>query len=133
MRLIAARLALEAPTVSSVLIIVATHKAFMAGPRLNQRAIHTEVLAREPLLVLGDAHNLVKEFDDRVVFDQPLAVLGEDGGYPNGIVHRQPDKPTKQQVILNLLHQLALGAHAIEHLQQHRAQQLLWRNAGPPT
>ena len=61
MRLIAARLALEAPTVFAVLIIVAAHKAFMAGPRLNQRAIHTEVLAREPLLVLGDAHNLVKE------------------------------------------------------------------------
>jgi len=32
------------------------------------------VLAREPLLVLGDAHNLVKEFDDRVVFDRMRSI-----------------------------------------------------------
>ncbi|MNT01458.1 hypothetical protein D3C72_1359240 [compost metagenome] len=65
--------------------------------------------------------------------DQPFAVLGEDRGHPNWVVHRQPDEPAKQQVVLRLLHELALGANAVEHLQQHGPQQLLRRDAGPAT
>ena len=57
-------------------------------------------------------------------------VPGEDRRNPHGIVHRQPDKPAEQQVVLDLLHQLALRADVVQHLQQHGAQQLFGRDTG---
>ncbi len=39
---------------------------------------------------------------------------------------------TPGEVVLGLLHQLTLRAHAVEHLQEHGAQQFLGRDAGPP-
>jgi hypothetical protein len=42
----------------------------------------------------------------------------------------KPTNQRKEHVVLNLLHEHALGAHAVEHLQQHGTQQLLGCNAG---
>jgi hypothetical protein len=39
-------------------------------------------------------------------------------------------KPAKEHVALNLFHEHSLGTHAVEHLQQHGAQQLLGRDVG---
>ena len=66
------------------------------------------MFAREQLLFLGLLHDLVEELDDRIVLDQALAVLAEDGGHPDRIVHGQANEPAKQQVVLGLLHELAL-------------------------
>ena len=60
-----------------------------------------------------------------VAGEQALAVLGEDGGIPDGIVHLEPDEPTEQQVIVELFHQQALAADRVQHLQQLGAQELL--------
>jgi dienelactone hydrolase len=49
--------------------------------------------------------------------------------HPRRVVRRQPNEPAEQQVVLRLLHELALRAHAEQDLQQHRAQQLLRRDA----
>jgi hypothetical protein len=48
------------------------------------------------------------------------------------IIHAKPDKPPEHQVQLQPLHQLVLGADALEHLQQHRPKQPLWSNRGHP-
>ena len=48
-----------------------------------------------------------------------------------GASMRQPDEPAKQQIVVELLHQLALRAHRVESLQQQRPQQLLRRDRGP--
>ena len=102
----------------------------MARPGLDQGAVHAEVLVRQPALAIGRLHDQAEQLDDRVVFDQAFTVLGEDGGHPHAVVHGQADEPAKQQVVAGLLHELALGAHAVEDLQQHGAQQLLGRDAG---
>src|SRR5258707_15543074 len=51
---------------------------------------------------------------------------------PAPVICPDTDKPAEQKVKFQPLHQLALGAEAIEGLQQHRRNQLLWCNRGPP-
>src|SRR4029077_8949323 len=46
-------------------------------------------------------------------------------------IQRQPDKPPKQQIVAELLHQLPLRTHRVERLQQQRAKQFLRRNRRP--
>lgn len=53
-----------------------------------------------------------------------------DAGNPDLIVHGQADEAAIQEVVLDLLHELALRTHAEEDLQEHRAQQLLRCDAG---
>jgi hypothetical protein len=63
---------------------------------------------------------------------QAFAVLGERRWIPHQIVRRQADEPAKQQVVVQLLHQLPLRADAIQHLDQQGAQQLLrWHRRSP--
>ena len=59
---------------------------------------------------------------------QPVAVLREAGRIPNRIVGRKAHEPAVQQIVVQLLHQLAFRPDAVEHLQQQSAQQLLRRN-----
>src|SRR6476469_10648211 len=44
---------------------------------------------------------------------------------PHGIVDAEPDEPAKQQVVIDLLHQLALRADGVEGLQKRGAQKTL--------
>jgi hypothetical protein len=58
-------------------------------------------------------------------------------GRPPGLQYRPlkltvPKEPAEQQVVIELLHQLALRAHRVEGLEQQRPQQLLRRNEGRP-
>ncbi|MCY1541589.1 hypothetical protein D9M68_772900 [compost metagenome] len=133
-RVVAALATFEVAAVAIVLVAaVLAHEALVACPRLNQRAVDAEVLARQPVLLLRDGQHLVEKLDDRIMLDQPFAVLGEHRGHPNWVVHRQPDEPAKKQVVVRLLHELTFGANAVEHLQQHGPQQLLRRDARPAT
>jgi hypothetical protein len=56
------------------------------------------------------------------------AVLGEHRRVPDRIIQIQPHEPAEQNVVVHLFHEQPLAAHRIQHLQQLRAQQLLWRN-----
>src|SRR5208282_920005 len=47
---------------------------------------------------------------------------------PDRVIHRQPDKPAEQKIIVDLLHQLPLGPNREERLQQRRSQQVFWSN-----
>lgn len=62
---------------------------------------------------------------------QPVAVLGEHRCDPHRVVDAQCNEPAEQQVIIHLLHQLPLGPHRVEDLQQARPDQPLGRDRGP--
>jgi hypothetical protein len=49
---------------------------------------------------------------------QPLAVLGEHRYIPDRIVHRQAHEPAEQKVVVDLLHQLPLALHRVQHLNR---------------
>lgn len=121
MRLVAALLALEVAAAGVVVFSVLALEALVPGPRLDQRPVDAEVLARQPALLLCGAQHLIEELDDRVVLDQALAVLREDRGHPYRVIDGKADEPAEEHVVLRLLHQLTLGADAEQDLQQHRA------------
>jgi len=96
---------------------------------LDERAVHAEVLARQQPALLGHLHRGVEQFGDGVMLDQPVAVLAEHRVVPNRVLDGQADEPAEQQVVLDLLDQLPLAAHAVQHLQQHGAHELLRSDA----
>jgi hypothetical protein len=75
--------------------------------------------------------HIFKEGPGNVTLKQAIAILGERGRHPHGVVHAEPDKPAKQQVIGELFHQHPLAAHRIQHLEQERPQQVLGRDRRP--
>ena len=104
----------------------------MTGPRLEQRPIDGEMLGGQQLLLarLGQ-HGGEKALGD-VAVQQPLAILRVGRRVPDLVVQREPDKPLIEQVVLELLDQLALTPNAIEHLQHAGPQQLFGRNRRAP-
>ena len=103
-------------------------EALVAGPRLDQRAIDREVFSGQQPLLVGQAHDFGKERFDYFVLKQTIAVLREHRVVPDGVFDGEADEPAEQQVVAHLLHQHALAAHRVQHLQQQRAQQLLGRD-----
>src|SRR6202166_3175197 len=70
------------------------------------------------------------ELLEHIAVLQPVPVLGEGGRVPDRVVGRKPHKPAVQQIVIQLLHQLAFRPNAVEHLQQQCAKQLLRRRRG---
>src|SRR5712691_12383311 len=58
-------------------------EAFVAGPRLDQRAVDREVLGREQVAAAGLRQHLGKKPLGNFGTQQPFAVLGEDRGVPH--------------------------------------------------
>ena len=112
--------------------LVARPEALLTRPRLEQRAVDREMLVREQPLAVGVDQHRVEERRRDVAVQQPIPILRERRRRPHRVVHAQPDEPAKQQVVIELLHQLPLAANRVERLQQQRAQQLLRRNRRPP-
>jgi len=67
-----------------------------------------------------------------LALQQPVAVFGEGGGIPHRILDPEPDKPAKQQVVVEPVNQLSLRADRVERLQQQGPQQPLRRDRDPP-
>jgi hypothetical protein len=80
-------------------------------------------------LTRGCAHR-AQQLGGDVAFQQPIAVLEKRRVIPGSIVNVHADEPAKQEIELQPLHQLTLRPDRVEHLQQHRPQQLLGRNRG---
>ncbi len=116
------------PTV--VAAVLAPH-ALVAGPGLDQRSVDAEVLARQQALRGRHLDRGVEQFGDRIELDQTVAVLAEHGVVPHRVLDGQTHEPSEQQVVGNLLDELALAADAVQHLQQHRPHELLGRDARP--
>jgi len=85
-------------------------KALHRRPGLDQGAVHAEVLVGQELRSTRLVHHLAEEGPSNIRFEQPVPVLGEGRVISDRIIHRQPDEPAKQQVVVDLLDQQAVGA-----------------------
>ena len=133
---VAARLAVEvalavAPRGRRFPRAVLRAEALHRGPGVDQGPVHREVVARQKPLHVPQPHQRAQELPRYIRRKQPVAVVREHRRMPDGSVHRQPDEPAEQQIVVDLLHQLALGAHREEGLQQRRPQQHLGRDRRP--
>src|SRR5258706_7449775 len=106
-------------------------KALLAGPRLQQRAINSEVLLGHQASPLSFLDDLCQKFTGDIPSKEAVPVLAERRGVPHRVVHRQPYKPPKQQVVIELLHQHALAPNRVQHLNQQGSEQLLRRYRRP--
>lgn len=106
-------------------------KRLVRGPGVDQRAIDAEMLVAGVLGPCGQRLDALEEQPRYILVEQAVTVLAEGRVIPHALVHRQADEPAKQQVEINLLDQLPLGANGVNHLQQRGAQQPLRRNRGP--
>src|SRR5436190_3168292 len=96
--------------------------------RFQQCAINREVFIAEQFVPARLVQYARKELFGDVAAQQPLTVLRKGGRIPHPIIHVQTHEPAKQHVVIKFFHQQAFAAYAVEHLQQQRSQQLLWRN-----
>jgi hypothetical protein len=106
-------------------------EAFRARPSLQQRAINREMLARQQALDLVLREHRDEKLARHLASQQPVAVLGEGRGIPYRVLDAEPDKPAKQQIVVDPLDQLPLRADRIERLQQQCAHQPLRRDRLP--
>jgi hypothetical protein len=90
------------------------------------------MLVRNQALPFGDTQNLGKEALRHRLAEQALAVGTEGRVVPHGLVEVHADEPAVQQVVFNVLHQLALGADREQRLNQAGAQQALRSDGGTP-
>ena len=102
------------------------------GPRLDQRTVHREVLARQQRLHPALRQHCGQELRRDVAAKQPVPVLREGRVIPHRIVDAEADEPTEQKIVLQPLHQLPFRADRVEGLAQHRPEQLLRRDGWSP-
>src|SRR6185503_2069866 len=89
-------------------------EALQARPCLDERTVDREMVARQQRPHLAVSKNGGHELRRHLGIEQPVAVLREDGRVPDGIVDAEPDEPAEHQVVVELLHQLALRTLATE-------------------
>jgi hypothetical protein len=129
--LMEAALSIAARAVPVVVAPILPAEALDRRPRLEQGPAHREVIAGHEPLHLGLRQHRRQELRRDRAFQEPIPVLGECRVIPDRIVDPEPKEPAEQQVELHPLHQLALGPHPVEGLQQHRPQQLFRGDRGP--
>jgi hypothetical protein len=83
------------------------------------------VIIRQEALHLSVPQHGFEELCCDIGVEQSVTVLRECRMIPHGIIDAEPNEPAEQQIVVDLLHQLALGAHRVEGLQQRGAQQAL--------
>ena len=74
------------------------------------------MLSGHQLLGIGLLFNRLSEQFINIVPHQEVTVLGECRMISNRIIHAQPEKPTKHQVVVRALDQLAFEADGKEYL-----------------
>src|SRR3954469_6184600 len=68
-------------------------EALGAGPRLQQRAVHREMLVRQQRLDLWLRQHGGEKLARNLAFEQAVSVLGEGGGVPYRVVHTETHEP----------------------------------------
>src|SRR5262249_46455235 len=120
MRVVLTHLAVKVRFIIGIAILgLLRLEAFVQGPRLDQGAINQEMLVRQKVSLLV-FEKLDHELLEYIALLKAFPVIGEDCRIPDRVVRRQTDEPTKQQIAVELLDQLALGADRVKHLQQQR-------------
>jgi len=107
MRRVTPRLALEihrgiAPRRCGRAAAVLGLKALVAGPGLDHRAIHTEMLVAHEALPFSQVQHPLEEFAGQLRAQQAIPVDAEDRPVPDRRVHLQPDEPTEHQVVVRI-------------------------------
>src|SRR3954452_12040838 len=75
-------------------------EALHRSPGLNQRAINREVLIREQPSHAWERQDGGQKLGCDIAFEQPVAVLGEGGRVPDGIIDAEPDEPAEQEIVI---------------------------------
>src|SRR5512145_83324 len=101
-----ARIATRVPRASRLILFL---KALLPGPRFDQCAIHREVLVGQKPLLPRLRMDLFKKLLRDVPSQKTLPVLTEYRGVPHPIVHVEPHKPPKKQIVIELLHEQPLA------------------------
>src|SRR5262249_51827442 len=107
-------------------------EALHRGPGFDQGPVHAEVLVRQQRLDLWQRHYPDPETPRDIAFQKAIPFLAEYRRVPYCLVGRKPDKPAKQKVVVELLHQKPLRADCVERLQQKRAQKSFRGNRRSP-
>ena len=111
---------------------VLRHEALHRGPGHNLRAVDGKVLVRKQRTNLFVVEKLGQELVCHLGVQQPVAVLRKHGRHPHRIIHAKTDEPAIEQIVVELLHQLAFRADCVKRLQQKRPQKPLRRDRRSP-
>src|SRR2546425_3714841 len=113
-------------------LLILRLETFQTGRCFQQGAVNCEVLVAKQFVPPRLVQHAGKELLGDVSAQQPLTILCEGGRVPHAVVHVQAHEPAKEHVVVQFFHQQPFTAHAVEHLQQQRSQQLLRRDRRPP-
>ena len=105
-------------------------KALHAGPGVDQGAIDREMVGRQQGLDLPQRQKAGQKLLRHIRRKEAVTVVAEHRRMPHARVNRQADEPAKEQIVVDLLHQLPLASHRKERPQQGRPKQHLRRNRG---
>jgi hypothetical protein len=106
-------------------MVVLGPKALHRSPGLDQRTVHREVLVAHQLGSLGLFHHLSKEFRGGLMLDQPIPIVGECAVIERLLHEVHVQKPSKEEVVPELLAELDLAANRIQGDQQHPLEEAL--------
>jgi hypothetical protein len=79
------------------------------------------MLVREQVLRPRLREDVLEKGPGHVAGKQTLSLFGEHRRVPDRVVHRQPDEPAEEQVVVQLFHQQPLAADRVQDLEQLRA------------
>src|SRR5665811_232793 len=114
-----------------VLSLVFGSEALQGGGRLDQGAVHAEVLPGEELLRLCLLPDLLKEDAGHFGGQDTVPALGEARRVPGSLREPQPHERAEEQVVFQVFAELALRGDAVEGLQDQGAQETLRRDGDP--
>lgn len=93
----------------AIRIVLLGPHALLARPRLEQRTIDGEMLAREQARLFRRRHGPREELRRNVAVEQPLPILRERRRVPRRGLQIEADEPAIEQIVLELLHELPLA------------------------
>src|ERR1700726_1313157 len=108
------------PSLSFIVAAVLGPKALLRRPGLDQSPIHRKMLVRQKRLHLRVIQKLRHELLKHLAVLQSIPVLGESRRVPHRVVRRKPGEPAIQKIIVELFHQLAFRAKAVQLLRWDR-------------
>lgn len=107
-------------------------EAFERGSRFDQGAIDSEMIRGQKLFPVGQADHFVKEAARNIGRNQAFAQSAEIGLIQARTFEIHVEKPAKEDVVVQLLTELPIGAARVQRDQQLPLEQALGRNRRPP-
>lgn len=105
------------------IIVLFRPDALHGSPSLHRCAVDREVVVRQERGDLAMRENGGHHLARHARGEKAVAVFAEHGRNPDLVVDAEPHKPAEQQVVVQLRHQMPLGADREQDLQQSRPDQ----------